>query len=170
MRRLEQGERDLPERPPEAGAVEDSRRLSRLALRLAGERLLPLTSRLLESFEASFVLRNPVVAGLGLDEVAILRRRTVAGGLEERIELRNLSRRELSFPLDLELASDFADIFTVKENDPDLDRPERPRPLPQAAPAAVEERGRALRFSDREPSKRSACGDANRALANRRDG
>ena len=133
--------------------AEDTRHLSRLALRLAGKPLLPLTSRLLESFEASFVLRNPVVAGLGHDEVAILRRRTVAGGLEERIELRNLSRRELSFPLDLELASDFADIFTVKENDPELDRPERPRPLPQAAPAAVEERGRALRFSDREPSE-----------------
>ena len=117
------------------------------------------------SFEASFVLRNPVVAGLGHDEVAILRRRTVAGGLEERIELRNLSRRELSFPLDLELASDFADIFTVKENDPELDRPERPDRFRKRRPRRSEERGRALRFSDARALRRAACGDAGRALA-----
>ena len=42
--------------------AEDTRYLSRLALRLGGERLLPLTSRLTEFFEASFVLRNPVVS------------------------------------------------------------------------------------------------------------
>ena len=98
------------------------------------------------------MLRNPVVAGLGHDELAILRRRRVAGGLEERIEVRNLSRRELSFPLELELACDFADIFTVKQNDPDLDHPRDPEPLPVAPPGVTEEGGRALRFADVEPS------------------
>ena len=92
------------------------------------ERLLPLTSRLTEFFEATFVLRNPVVAGLGHDELAILRRRRVAGGS------RNGSRYGTSRGASSRSRSSWSspalpDIFTVKQNDPDLDHPRDPEPL-----------------------------------------
>ncbi len=82
----------------------DTRYLSRLVLTLGGKRPLLLTSRAVAPAEASFVLRNHPLPGLGPDTLAILRHRTVAGGLREQLEVRNLTGRDVAVTLELELA------------------------------------------------------------------
>jgi glycogen debranching enzyme len=114
----------------------DTRFLSRLALRLDGERPLLLSSGAVEHFAASFYLRNPAVEGVPHDSLSISRERFVGTGLHERIAVRNESMEPLAFELSLEVAADFADIISVKQHDFALGDPEHAPPLPPPAPLA----------------------------------
>jgi glycogen debranching enzyme len=130
----------------------DTRFLSRLVLTIGGERPLLLTGRAIAPAEASFVLRNPPLPNLGPDTLAILRHRTVARGLREEIEVRNLTGRGVEVTLELELACDFADIFTVKQHDFGVDGQGSSAPLPAPAVPEVRDGGRELRFVDPDQS------------------
>jgi glycogen debranching enzyme len=108
----------------------DTRFLSRLVLRVEGERPLPLSSGRLEHFSAAFYLRNPRVGALPQDSLSIARRRFVGSGLQERVFVRNESMQPLTFELSLELGTDFADIISVKLHDFALGDPEHAPALP----------------------------------------
>ena len=118
--------------------AEDTRFLSRLELRINGVRPLLLSSGKVEYFSAAFYLRNPVVPGLPQDTLSIARERFVGDGMQDHLILRNESAEPLSFELELEVGTDFADIITVKEHDFALGHPETARPLPTPAEVRVD--------------------------------
>ncbi len=86
----------------------DTRHLSRLVLRIDGERPELLTSRVVEYYAA-------VVYGR-VGALVIRRSRRIAGGLEERIVLENASSEPVAATVTVEVAADFADTITVKEH------------------------------------------------------
>jgi glycogen debranching enzyme len=108
----------------------DTRFLSRWLLTINGARPLRLSSDRVDYFSAAFYLRNPVVNGLGPDELSIGRDRFVGDGMQEHIAVQNHAPRPVEFELALEVGSDFADIFAVKEYDFALGDPEHAPPLP----------------------------------------
>ena len=115
--------------------AEDTRFLSRLELRIGGVRPLLLSSGKVEHFSAAFYLRNPVVPGLPPNTLSIARERFVGQGMQDHLIVRNETAEPLSFELELEVGTDFADIITVKEHDFALGHPETARPLPPPAAA-----------------------------------
>ena len=112
----------------------DTRFLSVFRLTVNGQSPLLLSSGKVDYFSAAFYLRNPPVDGLAHDSVAIARERFVSEALHERIVVENVTNKPVSFELAVHVASDFADIFAVKEYDFALGDPLRARPLPTAAP------------------------------------
>jgi glycogen debranching enzyme len=117
----------------------DTRFLSRWVLTMNGTRPLLLSSNRVDYFSAAFYLRNPVVGGLGYDEVSIRRDRFVGDGMQEHLVVENHAPRPVEFELALELGSDFADIFAVKSYDFTLGDPEHPAPLPDLVEPTYEE-------------------------------
>jgi glycogen debranching enzyme len=124
----------------------DTRFLSRSVLTLGGRRLDPLSHDHSTPHLASFVLRNPLAAGLQPNELVVERERFVGGCMEERIVVANHSRRRIDVELGLELAADFADIFVVKDLEPGFGRPVDVE-LPEARPPSRDGNG-TLVFSD----------------------
>ena len=116
----------------------DTRFLSRWALTINGARPLILSSRKVEYYSAAFFLRNPVVGGLGHDEISIARERFIGDAMQEHLVVSNHSPRRLAFDLALEIENDFADIFSVKAYDFALGDPEHAKPLPPSVPAVYE--------------------------------
>jgi glycogen debranching enzyme len=118
---------------PTAGLfADDTRFLSRCVLTLNGKRPLFLSSSTSDAYAARFFLRNPLAGGLGRDELTIARIRHVTEGMEDSVAVRSHASRTLEFSIELELATDFADIFAVKEYDFALGDPLHARPLPSA--------------------------------------
>jgi glycogen debranching enzyme len=116
----------------------DTRFLSRWVLTINGARPLTLSSDRVDYFSAAFYLRNPVVDGLGPDELSVGRDRFVGDGMQEHIVVQNHAPRPVGFELALEVASDFADIFSVKAYDFALGDPEHAPPLPAAVEPVFE--------------------------------
>jgi glycogen debranching enzyme len=113
--------------------ADDTRFLSRLKLRVNGKRPLLLSSGKVEYYSAAFYLRNPVVDGLPQDSLSIARERFVGEGMQDHLVLLNVGGVPLSFELELEVATDFADIISVKEHDFSLGNPLTAPPLPGLA-------------------------------------
>jgi glycogen debranching enzyme len=113
----------------------DTRFLSRLVLRIDGERPLLLSSGRVGHYAAAFYLRNPAVNGLPIDSLSVARERFVGTGLQERITVRNETMQALRFSVALEVGADFADIITVKHYDFSLGDPLHAPELPPFAPA-----------------------------------
>ncbi|HZT46052.1 MAG TPA: glycogen debranching N-terminal domain-containing protein [Gaiellaceae bacterium] len=111
--------------------ADDTRYLSLFRLTVNGESPLLLSSGKVEYFSAAFYLRNPLAGGLGQDSIAIIRERFVSEAMQDRIAIENVTTDPISFELALEVASDFADIFAVKEYDFALGDPDHARPLPK---------------------------------------
>ncbi|HJU47435.1 MAG TPA: glycogen debranching N-terminal domain-containing protein [Gaiellaceae bacterium] len=127
----------------------DTRFLSRLLLRLDGKAPLLLSSGTVEYFSAAFFLRNDITSRLGQDAVSIDRRRFIgASGMAESLLIRNEGAEEVSFPLEIALSADFADIFAVKERDFALGHPDLAPPLTHTAAMEVAREGRELIFAD----------------------
>ena len=110
--------------------ADDTRFLSRLALRINGERPMPLSAGKVEYFAAAFFLRNPLAGGLGADELLIRSERFVTDDLQEHIVVTNLAGDAVTVELAVELASDFADILSIKHHDFALGDPELAVALP----------------------------------------
>jgi glycogen debranching enzyme len=111
--------------------TEDTRFLSLLKLRMNGERPLALSHGKVEYFSAAFYLRNPLAGDLKQDEVSIVRERFVGEGMQDRLIVENRGMRPVGFDLELEVGSDFADIYAVKDHDFALGDPMRAEPLPR---------------------------------------
>jgi glycogen debranching enzyme len=117
----------------------DTRFLSRFVLRIDGSRPLLLSSGRVQHFSAAFFLRNANTGALPHDALSVARERFVATGMQERIEVRNVSMEPLRFELSVQIESDFADIITVKNHDFALGDPEHAPPLPPPAPSRMDE-------------------------------
>ena len=127
--------------------AEDTRFLSLFRLTVNGETPLLLSSGKLEYHSAAFYLRNPLVGGLPQDSVAIVRERFVDDAMRDRIVVENVTSEPVAFDLAVEMASDFADIFAVKEHDFALGDPVGAKPLPEPVVPRVE--GETLVLADR---------------------
>ena len=128
----------------------DTRMLSRLRLLVDGVPPLLLTSRVVEYFTAAHYARNAPTDNLEADTVSVSRERFIgAAGLTERIVLRNVGMARVTFPVEIELGSDFADILSVKSYDFSFGDPEHAARLPsECGPQAVSPHS--LRIEDAE--------------------
>jgi glycogen debranching enzyme len=129
--------------------AEDTRFLSLFRLTMNGEPPLLLSSGRVEHYSAAFYLRNPLVDGLPQDSLAIVRERRVDDDMRDRIVVENVSTAPVSFELAVELASDFADIFAVKEHDFSFGDPVDAKPLPDPVEPRLD--GGALVLVDAAP-------------------
>jgi glycogen debranching enzyme len=129
--------------------TEDTRYLSQLRLTINGRKPLLLSSGKVDYFSAAFYLRNPPVDGLEPDEVSIIRERFVGEAMQDRIVVQNQGMRPVAFDLALEIASDFADIFAVKDYDFALGDPAHADPLPPVVDPGFDEDGNQFLLSDR---------------------
>ena len=114
----------------------DTRFLSCFRLTVNGVAPLLLSSGKVDYFSAAFYLRNAPVDGLAQDSVAIVRERFVSDAMQERIVVENVTPEPVAFELAIQVASDFADIFAVKEYDFALGDPAHARPLPEPSTPA----------------------------------
>jgi glycogen debranching enzyme len=114
--------------------TDDTRFLSRLRLTIDGKRPLLLSSGTVDYFSAAFFLRNPRTDTLPLDAVSIRRERFVGHGMQDVVALTNQTAEPLELQVGFEIASDFADIISVKEWDFSLGDPVHARSLPEPVP------------------------------------
>ena len=128
--------------------ADDTRFLSRWILTINGERPLQLSSDKVEYYSAAFFLRNPVAGGLEQDVLSIGRDRFIGDGMQEHIVVVNHAQHPVEFELALEVGTDFADIFAVKEHDFALGHPDTAPPLPSLAPSEFESDGNQFVFTD----------------------
>jgi glycogen debranching enzyme len=128
--------------------ADDTRFLSRWILTINGERPLQLSSDKVEYYSAAFYLRNPVAGGLEQDVLSIGRDRFIGDGMQEHIVVVNHAPHPVEFELALEVGTDFADIFAVKEHDFALGHPDTAPPLPGLVPSEFESDGNQFVFTD----------------------
>jgi glycogen debranching enzyme len=136
------------EAPTHGLFASDTRFLSLLRLTVNGAKPLRLSADKVEYFSAAFYLRNPPV-DLPADAVSIARERFVGEGMQDRIRVQNQSMEPVSFELALELGSDFADIFAVKDWDFSFGNPHEAHALPEPVAAQFDEEGNQFVLRDR---------------------
>jgi glycogen debranching enzyme len=118
--------------------AEDTRFLSGLNMTINGKRPLLLSSGRIEYFSAAFFTRNPLAGDLERDELSIRRERFVGdGAMQDTFVVHNSAQRPLEFELGVQVESDFADIFAVKDHDFSLGDPNAD-PLPPPQPATFD--------------------------------
>ncbi|MDP9999473.1 amylo-alpha-1,6-glucosidase [Pseudarthrobacter sulfonivorans] len=103
-----------PERP-HGVFHEDTRILSRWNLSINGQALEPLTASEKEPHRALFIGRVPRSDGYADSPLIVERLREVGAGILEEITIRNYSSDEADCVVTLDVESDFADLFEVKE-------------------------------------------------------
>ena len=118
----------------------DTRFLSTLTLTINGARPLLLSSGRVDYFSAAFYMRNPLAGGLDQDVLSIARHRFVGDGMQDHIVIRNETRDRIAFTVELDFATDFADIISVKQHDFALGDPLHAPELPPPAEAHFDER------------------------------
>ena len=133
----------------------DTRFLSCFRLTVNGAAPLLLSSGKVDYFSAAFYLRNAPVDGLAQDSVAIVRERFVSDAMQERIVVENVTPEPVAFELAIQVASDFADIFAVKEYDFALGDPAHARPLPEPATPVFDADHAQLVLDDSEENART---------------
>src|SRR6185436_12324820 len=74
--------------------------------------------------------------------------RFIGDGMQENIVVQNHAPHPVEFELALEVGTDFADIFAVKEHDFALGHPETAPPLPGLVPSEFESDGNQFVFTD----------------------
>jgi glycogen debranching enzyme len=93
----------------------DMRHLSRWQLRLNGRELDALAAESLEYDEAVFYLVEPTGTVYRNPAVSLIRRREVADGMREHLELINHGRDDVNVEITILFDADFADLFEVKD-------------------------------------------------------
>jgi glycogen debranching enzyme len=118
----------------------DTRFLSRLVLRIDGQRLEPLASGGNPHHGAgTFYLASPRLPQLPPATISVFRDRTLSTGLFERIRLISYAMEPIEVAVSLELDVDFADIFEVRGR----------RRLQRDIELHRRRRGREFRYSNR---------------------
>ena len=93
----------------------DTRFLSKWILTLDGERLNPLSVDDLQYFETRFFL-VPGTGTVYVDaKLSVIRRRAVGDGFHEELTILNHDEKPVDIVVRVEAASDFADLFEVKD-------------------------------------------------------
>jgi glycogen debranching enzyme len=93
----------------------DMRHLSRWQLRLNGRELATLAAESLEYDEAVFYLVEPTGTVYRNPAMSFIRRREVADGIREHLELHNHGLHEVAVEITILFDADFADLFEVKD-------------------------------------------------------
>jgi glycogen debranching enzyme len=94
----------------------DMRHLSRWQLRLNGRQLSVLSAESLEYDEAVFYLIEPTGTIYRNPALSLVRRRQVAEGMREHLELTNHGLQRADVEISLLFDADFADLFEVKDD------------------------------------------------------
>ncbi len=94
----------------------DMRHLSRWQLRLNGRELDVLSAETLEYDEAVFFLIEPTGTIYRNPAMSLIRRRQVADGMREHLELHNHGLDQVDVEISLLFDADFADLFEVKDD------------------------------------------------------
>jgi glycogen debranching enzyme len=94
----------------------DMRHLSRWQLRLNGRQLDVLSAENQEYDEAVFYLIEPTGTIYRNPALSLVRRRQVAEGMRERLELHNHGLHRVEVEISLLFDADFADLFEVKDD------------------------------------------------------
>ena len=93
----------------------DTRYLSRWVLTIDGQRLNALSTDDLHYYEARFFL-VPGTGTVYIDaKLSAIRRRAVGNGFREELEILNHDSEPVDLEVRLEVGSDFADLFEVKD-------------------------------------------------------
>ena len=93
----------------------DTRFLSRWVLTLNGQRMNALSTDDLQYFETRFFL-VPGTGTVYIDaKLSVIRRRRVGRGFAEELTILNHDEKPASITVRIEAASDFADLFEVKD-------------------------------------------------------
>ncbi|MER7889879.1 glycogen debranching N-terminal domain-containing protein [Micromonospora sp. NPDC094482] len=95
---------------------DDTRFLDRWELSINDAPLLVLGSGTVDPFSAAFFLANSELLGVPANRVGIRRQRFVGDGMYERIELRYFGADPVELRLRLDVGTDFADLFEIKES------------------------------------------------------
>ena len=95
--------------------VRDTRILSRFELLVNGKRPEALSVVTDDPFSSTFVLRCPPRPGRADSTMMVFRSRYVGQGMREDIVIRNFGEEATFCSVELFVASDFADLFAVKE-------------------------------------------------------
>ncbi|HXF82334.1 MAG TPA: glycogen debranching N-terminal domain-containing protein [bacterium] len=102
--------------------VRDTRLLSRYRIRLGRRRWLPVTSAPVTHYSAQAFFVNPAFdSPMGMirrGSVALIVERALRGGVHEDLEINNFGHRPAAFPLVIEVACDFADLFEIRRIGP----------------------------------------------------
>jgi glycogen debranching enzyme len=98
---------------------QDVRHLSTWSLSIDGSPMRVLTSRVVDYYSARVYGTAPLVRVGANPPISIQRDRIVAGGVHEDLWVRNHSEVEQHVTLDIAFGSDFADVFELKEVNPD---------------------------------------------------
>ena len=106
---------DIDPEHPHGVFHEDTRILSRWNLTVNGRPLEPLTASTKEPYRALFIGRAPRSDGYADSPIIVERLREVGAGIVEQLTIRNYSPDEAECTVVLEVESDFADLFEVKE-------------------------------------------------------
>ena len=106
---------DIHPEHPHGAFHEDTRILSRWNLAINGQSLEPLTASTKEPYRALFIGRVPRSDGYADSPLIVERLREVGAGILEEITIRNYSSDEAECMVTLDVESDFADLFEVKE-------------------------------------------------------
>jgi glycogen debranching enzyme len=93
----------------------DMRHLSRWQLRLNGRELHTLAAESLEYDEAVFYLVEPTGTVYRNPAMSLIRRREVADGMREQLELINHGLSDVNVEITIIFDADFADLFEVKD-------------------------------------------------------
>lgn len=105
---------DFNNNPTHGVFFADMRVLSKARLLVGGATVEPLAVTVGDASSATFVGRSQSL-NLGDPRLLVVRRRTLGSVWHEQIELRNTGGAAVSTVVELEVAADFADVFSVKE-------------------------------------------------------
>jgi glycogen debranching enzyme len=95
--------------------VRDTRILSHFEVLIDGVRAEPLAAVNDDPFSATFVSRTVPGPGHADSTLMVFRHRHVGRGMREEITVRNFSEESTACTVEVVLATDFADLFAVKE-------------------------------------------------------
>ncbi|MFG2109453.1 amylo-alpha-1,6-glucosidase [Micromonospora chersina] len=93
----------------------DTRFLSKWILSINGERVSPLTVEEIEYFENRFVVVPTMPTPLADVSVSAIRDRSIGGSFTERLTLVNHEPEPVELRIRIDVASDFADLFEIKD-------------------------------------------------------
>ncbi|MFT3776280.1 MAG: glycogen debranching N-terminal domain-containing protein [Minicystis sp.] len=93
---------------------EDTRFLSRYALRVGGARPVVLSSRSPAAHQAVVFATNPALPGVPRGSLVVKRSYKVGGGLHADLDIRSHAPAPVEIDVELAFDADFADVFEVK--------------------------------------------------------
>lgn len=106
---------DIDPGRPQGLFFRDTRIISGWQFRIDGQPAQPLSIVDGKGYTARFVLRRPPAPGHADSTVLCVRRRFIGAGMKETITLTNVGREATLVKVELQVTSDFADLFAVKE-------------------------------------------------------